>query len=291
LALILFLHGALERGASDGSGVDKVKKHGPWAAVSGSGCALLAPQCPLNETWPALVDELLALVQFIRTKHDIDPHRIYGTGLSIGAFGVWAIAAKDPCLFAALAPVCGGFTTAVPRPCKLEPLLRQAMVLPSSDINLLAHVPVWVSHGALDTRVDPKGSTEVYRILQQGNSRPESQLRLQVFESRNHSIWKQVYEEPQFSTWLLQHSRLASPCVSRSNGDGLGDPLPCPADRMRMEQLKTTADDIDDALPRKTPQIRSQEASVEGADACSSSPTDVPLALQGISEICCSCLP
>ena len=66
--LVLFLHGMGERG----SDLDLVKKHGipkvvmkrqefPFIAVS--------PQCPMESTWPALTDELHALLVDVMRKY------------------------------------------------------------------------------------------------------------------------------------------------------------------------------------------------------------------------------
>src|SRR5437868_5636644 len=79
--LILFLHGAGERG----SDVAMVKKHGiakiveqradfPFIAVS--------PQCPANQWWTP--EPLGLLLDEIEASYRVDPSRIYVTGLSMG---------------------------------------------------------------------------------------------------------------------------------------------------------------------------------------------------------------
>ena len=41
-------------------------------------------------------------------KYKIDKDRIYVTGLSMGGFGTWSLAAHPPNRFAAIVPICGG---------------------------------------------------------------------------------------------------------------------------------------------------------------------------------------
>ena len=53
-------------------------------------------------------DELSALLDEIVEKYKVDKDRIYVTGLSMGGFGTWALAASSPDRFAALVPICGG---------------------------------------------------------------------------------------------------------------------------------------------------------------------------------------
>ncbi len=85
--LLLFLHGAGERGAADGSEEFKVQLHGPWKSTGADCCLILAPQCPKGALWPALTEELLEFVDVVVSRHAVDRTRIYGTGLSLGAFG------------------------------------------------------------------------------------------------------------------------------------------------------------------------------------------------------------
>ena len=49
-----------------------------------------------------------ALLDEIAEKYKVDQDRIYLTGLSMGGFGTWALAAYQPNRFAAIVPICGG---------------------------------------------------------------------------------------------------------------------------------------------------------------------------------------
>ncbi len=127
LPVLLFLHGAGERGDN----LDLVKKHGPPKLIEAGQefpFIVVSPQCPEGRWWEPF--ELAALLDEIVEKYKVDQDRIYVTGLSMGGFGTWSLAAYQPKRFAAIVPICGGgepFTT-----------------------RLFAKVPAWVFHGAKD---------------------------------------------------------------------------------------------------------------------------------------------
>src|SRR4030066_1336392 len=103
--MILFLHGAGERG----NDLNLVKKHGlpkiieqqkdfPFIVVS--------PQCPQGQWWTEKVEVLINLLDEIVNRYNVDTERIYLTGLSMGGYGTWTLAAAYPERFAAIAPIC-----------------------------------------------------------------------------------------------------------------------------------------------------------------------------------------
>jgi len=120
--VLLFLHGIGERGDN----LDLVKKHGPPKLIAAGKqfpFIVVSPQCPNTHWWDTA--ELTALVDEIGKKYKVDQDRIYLTGLSMGGFGTWALAAYQPNRFAAIVPICGGG----------DP----------SSAKRIAHIPAWVS--------------------------------------------------------------------------------------------------------------------------------------------------
>src|SRR5262245_60183544 len=102
--LILFLHGAGETG----NDLAKVKKHGPPKVVEKKKdfpFIVVSPQAP-QRGWRT--DQLLALLDEVEGQYRVDKDRVYLTGLSMGGYGTWRLAAAAPERFAALAPICGG---------------------------------------------------------------------------------------------------------------------------------------------------------------------------------------
>ncbi len=105
--LIMFLHGAGERG----NNLEVVKKHGPPKMIAQGKSfdfIVVSPQCPNDLWWPEQTDVLITLLDEIEAKYRVDTDRVYLTGLSMGGFGTWTLAAKYPNRFAAIAPICGG---------------------------------------------------------------------------------------------------------------------------------------------------------------------------------------
>ena len=102
--LMLFLHGAGE----SGNDLEKVKLHGPPKIVGHKKdfpFIVVSPQSP-GRGWNP--DTLNALLDDVVAHNRVDPDRVYLTGLSMGGFGTWALAAAHPDRFAAIAPICGG---------------------------------------------------------------------------------------------------------------------------------------------------------------------------------------
>src|SRR4051794_5607468 len=103
--LILFLHGAGERGTN----VWKVTTHGPSKFIQTHPefpFILVTPLCPSNQVWSN--DVLLALLDEVEQGYRIDKSRVYLTGLSMGGYGTWELGLSHPGRFAAIAPICGG---------------------------------------------------------------------------------------------------------------------------------------------------------------------------------------
>ena len=180
--LMLFLHGKGERGRD----LQKVKVHGPSKIVEKQEdfpFIVISPQCPEGQWWNDDLDVLINLLDEIVEKYDVDRDRVYLTGLSMGGYGTWALAAKYPDRFAAIAPICGGGTRIM------------AMGLNK--------VPVWAFHGAKD-KVVPLGESE--RMVEAINARG-GKAKLTIYPDAGHDSWTKSYENPELYDWLLEHRR------------------------------------------------------------------------------------
>ncbi len=178
--LVLFLHGAGETG----SDLAKVKVHGipkvveakkdfPFVAVS--------PQAPVRG-WN--VDTLNSLLDEIISQHRIDPDRVYLTGLSMGGFGTWALAAAHPEKFAAIVPICGGGNPA--------------------DAPRLKNLPTWVFHGAKDGTVPLRQSEVMVNALKEAGGN----VKFTVYPEAQHDSWTETYNNPELYKWLLAQKRV-----------------------------------------------------------------------------------
>lgn len=193
--LILFLHGAGERG----NDLSKVEKHGPPKLIIKEKKALpfviVSPQCPDDEWWSSelQIDTLDALLDDVVSRYQIDKERIYVTGLSMGGFGAWRLAAEYPDRFAAIAPVCGGGNP--------------------EDAATIAHLPIWVFHGAKDEAVPIKKSEEMVAALEKvGNT-----VKFTSYPDAGHNSWDATYQNPELYRWFLAHTRSGN----RKKGTGV----------------------------------------------------------------------
>jgi predicted peptidase len=178
--LMLFLHGAGERGDN----LEVVKKHGPPKLVAAKPdfpFILISPQCPRNERWqPA---QLAQLVDHVAKIQNADTNRLYVTGLSMGGYGTWALAAAYPDKFAAAAPICGGGDTA--------------------SAEKLKDLPLWVFHGEKDSVVPAQRSKDMVAAIEKAGGKPK----LTLYPEAAHDSWTETYNNPDFYTWLLSQRR------------------------------------------------------------------------------------
>jgi predicted peptidase len=182
--LILFLHGAGERG----SDVQLVAKHGPPKLVAEGKqlpFIIVSPQCPQWEWWPNSMQlaALDGLLKKIVANYRVDKDRLYLTGLSMGGFGSWALATKYPTRFAAVAPVCG----------KGDP----------TKAKLLKDLPIWVFHGAKDPVVPLANSQAMVDALKQCGS----DVQFTIYPEAQHDSWTATYNSAELYDWFLQHKR------------------------------------------------------------------------------------
>jgi len=180
--LILFLHGAGERG----SDVSLVKKHGPPKLIDQGKefpFVVVSPQCPTNSWWPEQIDALTALLDDVQSKYAVDADRVYLTGLSMGGFGSWALACRYPERFAAVAPICGGGDRYL--------------------VSRLKNVPVWVFHGAKDPVVPVQASTDMVEALKKVGG----DVQLTIYPEAQHDSWTETYNNPKLYEWFLSHHR------------------------------------------------------------------------------------
>ena len=160
--LMLFLHGAGERGDN----LSKVKMHGPPKMVAKGhdfGAIVVSPQCPADTWWTDHTDVLIALLDKIEKNYNVDKQRIYVTGLSMGGFGTFALAGKQPNRFAAAVPICGGGT------------FQQAKAL--------SKLPMWVFHGDADKVIPVDESKRMVKLI---NQRDAKNAKLTIYEGVGH---------------------------------------------------------------------------------------------------------
>lgn len=181
--LVLFLHG---RGESNGP-LDLVAKWGPPKfAKRGDELPfiLVSPQCPRDGYWNDETRQkgLVELLDHITSKLRVDQKRVCLTGLSMGGYGSWQLAADHPERFSCVVPVCGGG----------KPETAES----------LKSLPIWVFHGDKDRAVPFGRSVEMVDAIKEAGG---TKIRFTTFEHVGHNCWSSTYAMPELYKWMLQH--------------------------------------------------------------------------------------
>lgn len=203
-AVVLFLHGSGERGDDNTKQLAQglppwLDKHPDFPAI------VVIPQTPDGQEWTDQANTsmaMAALEQSITEFHG-DRHRLYLTGLSMGGYGSWQIAAQYPGTFAAAAIICGGVTAFDD---------ERALVVHGmpSDVDpfewtarKIGHLPVWIFHGAEDHVVPTWQSRRMYAAL----TDRQATVRYTEFPGVNHGSWDKAYGTPDLWTWMFAQRR------------------------------------------------------------------------------------
>ena len=187
LPLILFLHGAGERGDD----LNILNNHGiPRLLAQGRDLpfVIVSPQCPPNSEWSLHMDALTALLDHMLDTYRIDRERVYLTGLSMGGRGAWLWAALNTERLAALAPICG----------RRPDILRNP-----PQAARLKDLPIWVFHGAQDKIVPVEESLKMVEALEACGGKP----RLTVYPDAGHDSWTRTYDNAELYEWFLRQRR------------------------------------------------------------------------------------
>jgi predicted peptidase len=187
--LILFLHGAGERGTN----LARVKVHGPPKIVKDQPdfpFVVVSPQCPSGQRWDS--DLLVALLDDVIKKYRVDRARVYLTGLSMGGFGTWNLGLSHPERFAAIAPICGGG----------DPLVL--LLADPRKSKALKSLPVWAFHGARDSVVKLEESERMVNAMRQMGA---AEVKLTIYPDAEHDSWTETYNNPALYEWFLSHKR------------------------------------------------------------------------------------
>jgi predicted peptidase len=129
------------------------------------------------------MEMLITLVHQLIEKLPIDTNRIYITGLSMGGFGTFDAIERYPNLFAAAVPVCGGGDV--------------------SKAASIAHIPIWIFHGAEDAAVNPLLSINMMNALTKAGAHPG----FTMYPETGHFSWIAAYSDPMMMEWLFRQHK------------------------------------------------------------------------------------
>jgi predicted peptidase len=201
--LVLFLHGAGERGSDN----ERQLIHGGKNFVDEGfrkrhPAFIVAPQCAEEKKWGEVpwdakshkaptdpgptMKAVFGLLEALQEEFSIDANRIYGTGLSMGGYGTWDILQRHPELLAAAVPICGGG----------DPELADRF----------KSTPVWVFHGGADPVVPVSRSRDMVNALKAAGGRPI----YTEYEGVDHNSWTRTYDNRLMWDWMFAQHKQAN---------------------------------------------------------------------------------
>lgn len=204
--LIVVLHGSGERGSDNeaqlvhGSFLFEIEENRKkYPAI------VVFPQCAANSSWANIgvggeygsrefifyenaaptSDMVLleGLIDYLKDSYTIDKKRMYVGGLSMGGFGTFELVRRNPKMFAAAFPICGGANTMI--------------------TNKLKHVNWWVFHGESDKVVPSKYSTNMVEAMKNDGI----SVKYSLYPNVEHNSWNNAFAEPDLLSWLFSQSK------------------------------------------------------------------------------------
>ena len=206
--VILFLHGSGERGEDGEKQVHSGLGPHVRANAADFPALVVFPQSPEGQSWEGQTARVaLATLEASVREFDGDPRRVYLTGMSRGGYGTYSLALDHPTHFAALVPVCGGITS----PRREEPLVVGPLAGEPDPFQAaarrLAHLPIWIFHGALDDVVPPQQSRRMHAALEAAGGN----ARYTELPDANHNSWDAAYSDDAMWAWLFAQHRPSRP--------------------------------------------------------------------------------
>jgi predicted peptidase len=203
--LLLFLHGAGERGNDN----NKQLVHGSKLFLADSNrknfpAVVVFPQCPSESSWAAIeidratqpfkikfdyskpanwpLQAAVDLVKKLMNDEAVNKKRVYITGLSMGGMGTFETVYRNPGLFAAALPICGGGDSASYKFLKTS---------------------FWIFHGDADAAVNVNLSRTMVATLKS----LKIPVRYSEYPGVNHNSWDNAFKEPDYLSWMFSKKR------------------------------------------------------------------------------------
>ena len=203
---------------------DVFQRHNAWADENG--VIVLVPHGRFKSWYKGIgMKDVLRCIRMAKERFAVDEDRVYLTGRSMGGGGVWEIGTRSPQLFAAIAPVYGGWDDRILKDAyqleKLTPRQRFFAECYSSFARAesLLTTPVFLNHGINDTYVNVSHSRLAVRMLQRWGY----DVRYWEHVGKGHEVFSddQLGHEQALIEWLLTHTRVNNPRQVRIRADDL----------------------------------------------------------------------
>jgi predicted esterase len=198
--LLVALHGSGQSGPGDSNGLASLYEIGIPPLIRNDRWPdnrpfiVLAPQHDIHAPEVCITAPKIAnFLTFAIAHYEVDPARVYVTGLSCGAIGSWNYLATDTTTVAAAVLISGGGYAAIDRVgCGL------------------GSVPVWALHGTLDDVVPARYDTYSIGSLQQCTDPLPVDARLTLYPDAAHDAWTRTYDLSagnDIYSWLLSYTK------------------------------------------------------------------------------------
>ena len=200
--VLVFLHGMGERGRENSRQLLHVMPEFARTAVRQKyPCYVIAPQCSPDNYWtsgermndgdiawvsrPDRPQEMVMEVLDQILEHpSADADRVYLIGLSMGGAGTWDMLVHFPDRFAAAIPICGWTSL--------------------DNAPKIAHIPVWIFHGADDLTIPVAESHDMYKALKRAGGHPI----YTELEGVRHNSWDYVFSNGTYVLdWLFNQRK------------------------------------------------------------------------------------
>lgn len=200
--LVLFLHGAGERGTDNEQQIGVIRGGKLWAEKANQAahpCFVIAPQCPADKQWVntnwsngsysidkvPVSNELLMvkdIIESLQDEYSIDSTQMFVTGLSMGGYGTWDFILRYPNMFKAAIPICGAGD-----PSKAERIRK---------------IPLRVFHSSDDNVVPVAGSRDMVNAINQFGPNNRGNFYTE-YTDQGHFAWVKGYDTPDLPAWFF----------------------------------------------------------------------------------------
>lgn len=201
--LVLFLHGSGERGADNKKQAAKNSIMQTLLSDENAAeypCIIVAPQCPEDVRWSVMIaadgdqfypdeeepllDAVMELLSSVEAEYSVDENRIYATGISMGAGGIYSLLMHNPDTFAAAVVTCG--------------------YAPLNGAELLKDLPLQIYHGDKDFLTSVEYSRDFVTALDNIGAKNYTYTE---YKGENHFVWELAFREEGLYPWLFAQSK------------------------------------------------------------------------------------
>lgn len=204
--LLVFLHGAGERGDDNEKQLANGKDFLVNNFQSEYPAIVIAPQCPAGTYWANVerhtlnnkttftfglsdkatppMETLVSLIKNWLNSGKVDQKQVYVGGLSMGGMGTYELLWRMPNTFAAAFAICGGGDIV-----KVQYYTK--------------NTALWIFHGSVDSVVPVEFSQEMYKVLNAAGN----EVKYTEYPDVNHGSWVNVFENKELVPWLFNHKK------------------------------------------------------------------------------------